>query len=56
MEKLKGVTVEKNLEETSSRVQADLESSVKQIAEEEGDETDRAEVPETISSSPSKVE
>lgn len=53
---MKTVTIEKNLEETNSRVQADLESSVKQIAEEEGDETDRAEVPETISSSPSKDE
>jgi len=56
LEKLKSVTVEKNLEETSSRVQADMETTVKQIVEEEGDETDRAEVPETISSSPTKDE
>lgn len=33
-----------------------METTVKQIVEEEGDETDRAEVPETISSSPTKDE
>lgn len=63
LEKLKTIDVEKNLEETNSRVQADRDNKVKQIKEEqdEGDEddgnkTDRAEVPETISSSPSKDE
>jgi len=57
MEKIKKVTIEKNLEETNARVQASMTSTVKSIREEDGDETDRAEVPETISTnSPSKGE
>ena len=66
LEKLKTVEVEKNLEETNSRVQADRDHKVKQIKEErdegddddddDGNKTDRAEVPETISSSPTKDE
>ena len=57
MEKIKKVAVEKNLEDTNARVQAHKHATVQSIKEEDGDETDRAEVPETIStSSPSKGE
>lgn len=61
MEKIKKVTVEKNLEESNSRAAAN-KINISAIQEavnegEDGDQTDRAEVPETISTnSPNKIE
>lgn len=56
MEKIVKVKVEKNLEESNARARAGhLNIQAIRELDEEGEETDRAEVPETIStSSPNK--
>ena len=54
LEKLSSIEIEKNLNTTNARVHV---QEKKIIQEEDGDDTDQAEVPETIStSSPSKID